>query len=648
MYYNDRQQANRLIYPFSTDREALKSALAKFTVPNDLHGTSEVWDAVADAVTRLTAEDPADVMPYDDADVRAVVFVTDGLDNSSTQTADAVASFAKDSRVRLYPVGYAPESPVDPSALMNAADKTGGHYYNAGNALNLVKLLGNQNGLVLEQDTAPAANTLTFDVVNGDTVALNWTIVPDGTLPWISSVTPNGGSTAVGGRTRITVTVDPAQAGAVPLHEVGGLLLVHSNNGEGAAAVYMTLDSTNTTVTNLSSTLFDDPGKIWSDLQNQLVLSYVTPLQKEGKYLIRVDYTQPNGNVISGNYENDGIFYPGDVRTGQLSLTSTGIVSDVTASTLANAVRAEAYLRADYVPRGVNRFRVRLVPSMGPEVPAAAATAFANVKMSVSLAPDGLLVSSDPFASSWRLISEGDNIYTMLTDQENTLGYGISGNLLLVRFTNVYDYAVACLSAGADPVIALDMRADNDIYLAPATPQGPSRTVYFLYPDGPLNFNRPLLIGEKSDNAPAAKTVVDLQDPGIDPEAIGAWDHDGDGLSDFQDPYPNDDAMPGLLTIPTTINLSAGSATVLIRNNRFDTFSWTAGVVAVPSTAGSLDGRITIDLTGTQTTVAPGSQTTIGLTLNSAGLPTGDYGANLLLNTDVFGTERTPITASVR
>ncbi len=648
MYYNDRQQANRLISPFSTDRAALKKALADFSVPADLHGTSEVWDAVADAITRLAAQDPAEVLPFDDADIRAVVFITDGRDNSSTRTSDTVASLAKDNRVRLYPLAYAPKSPVDTAGLLTAADKTGGHCYSAGDPINLVKLLGNENGLVLEQAVTLQTNAIAFDVVNGSLSTLNWTIVPDGSLPWVSSINPSAGSTAAGGRTRITVTVAPTQAGAPPLHETGGILLVHSDSGEGAAAVYLTLNNSNTTVTNLSTVLYDDPGRIWSDLGNQIVLSYVTPLQKAGNYSIRVNYTQPNGNVVTGFYENDGLFYIGDVRAGQLSTTTTGIVTDITAPTLADAVRGEVYLRADYVPRGVNRFRVRLMPGMGPEVPAAAAAAFANVQMSVSLAPDGLLVSSDPFASSWRLVSEGDNIYTMLTDQANTLGYGTSGNLLLIKFTNVYNYAVACLAAGADPVIALDMRVDNDIYLAPATPQGPSRTVFFLYPDGPSCLLRPLLIKDKPDTAPASRTILDLGNPGIDPEASGAWDHDGDGLPDFQDPYPDDKTQPGLLTLPASINLSAGSATVTVRNNRLDTFTWTTGIVALPSTVGSLDGHITIDLTGTQTTLAPGEQTTISLTLDAAGLPTGDFNANLLINTDVFGTERTPITASIR
>ena len=71
-------------------------------------------------------------------------------------------------------------------------------------------------------------------------------------------------------------------------------------------------------------------------------------------------------------------------------------------------------------------------------------------------------------------------------------------------------------------------------------------------------------------------------------------------------------------------------------------------MLAIPSSVGSLDGRVSIDLTGAQTQLAPGAQTSIGLTLNSAGLATGDYEANLLINTDVFGTERTPISASVR
>jgi hypothetical protein len=648
MYHNDRQQSNRLIHPFTTDRAALKNALAAFSVPADLHGTSAVWDSVADAVNRLVGEDPPEVLPFDDADVRAVVFLTDGQDNSSKETADSVSKFAKDNRVRLYPVGYAPKSSVDTGALLTVAADTGGHFYGAGDPTNLAKLLGNEFGLVLDPADNPATDKLAFDVTNTGTATLNWTIVPDGTVPWITSVAPNAGSTAPGARTRIIVTVNPAAAGAPPLHQVGGVLLVHSDNGEGAAAVYMALDNANAVITRLSATLYDEPGRILSDLRNQLVLSYVTPSENGGKYAIRVNYTQPNGKVITGFFEEDGLFYRGDVRAGQLSMITSGIIADITAPTLDEAVRAEVYLRADYVPRGVNRFRVRLLPAMGPEVPESAAAAFANVKMSVELAPNGLLVSSDPFASSWRLVPEQDNIYTLLTDQQNTLGYGSSGTLLRIRFTALYDYYLACLAGGADPVIALDMRTDNDIYLSPATPSGPSRTVFFLYPSGPSCLDRPLLISEASDTSPAARTIFDLAFPGIDPEAAGAWDHDGDGLPDFQDPFPDDKTRPGLLTVPASINLSSGAATVTLRNNRLDTFAWTAGVVAIPSSVGSLDGRVAIDLTGALAQLAPGAQTTIGLNLNAAGLATGDYEANLLLNTDVFGTERTPITASIR
>ena len=648
MYYNDRQQQNRLIYPFTTDRTVLKQALADFNVPVDLHGTSEVWDAVYDAVTRVVAQDPAEVLPFDDADVRAVVFVTDGRDNSSTRTSDAVTSYAKENHVRLYPVGYAPKSAVDTATLLTAAKDSGGHFYRASDATKLVNLLGNENGLVLEPVANPAADKIAFDIVNESKATLNWTILPDGALPWISSVAPNAGSTVPGARTRVTVTVNPAGAGAPPLHEVGGALLVHSDNGEGAAVVYMTLDNSNTAVTKLTSEVYDDPGVIWADLRNQVVLSYVTPTQSNFTYNIRADYTQPSGKVITGSWENDSLAYRGDVRAGQLSMTTSGMFADVTAATLDEAVRAEVYLRADYVPRGVNRFRVRLLPAMGPDVPDSAAAAFASVKMSVELAPNGLLVSSDPFASSWRLVQERDNIYTMLTDQTNTLGYGASGNLLRIKLTGLYNYVMACYAAGVDPVVALDMRADNEIYLAPATPQSPSRTVYFLYPSGPTCLDRPLLIGEKPDTAAAGRSIADLIGIGVDPEADGAWDYDGDGLTDFQDPYPDDKTRPGLLTVPATIDLSAGTASVTVRNNRIDTFDWTAGVVAIPSSVGSLDGRIAIDWTGTQLSLAPGQQTTIGLSLNALGLATGDYEAQLLINTDIYGTERTPITASVR
>src|SRR5690606_18076506 len=106
-------------------------------------------------IQRLAAEDAEDVLPFDDADRRAIVFISDGKDNSSTQEASAVVSAARDQRVRLYPLTYSAGVSVNYPDMIHLADETGGHLYRAGNADNLTAFLGHRRSLVLK----PAPDT---------------------------------------------------------------------------------------------------------------------------------------------------------------------------------------------------------------------------------------------------------------------------------------------------------------------------------------------------------------------------------------------------------------------------------------------------------------------------------------------------------
>lgn len=643
MYYNDRQQLNRVIFPFSTDRGALKAALRDFRISPAFHGTSAIWDAVVEAVQRLAAEDPPETLPFDDADMRAVIFITDGQDNSSVSDAGAAASTAKDNRVRLYPLGYAPKSPLNTAALIEAANTTGGHYYGAGDVRNLTALLGNRRSLVLEPAESVLPEEVSFNIVNAGGAPLAWNAALAEARPWITSVVPDSGIAPVGGSSRVTVTVNPAAAGAPPLNNVRAVLNITSGDGQGTATVRMFLGPDDVTLQDLSVTLDDEPGLVWSELRNQVVLSYVTPRQSAGNYTIRVNYTQPNGDVITGFFQEDGLFFPGDVRAGQLSMTTSGITLDPDAATVDEAVRAEAFLRADYVPRGVSQFRVRFVPQLPVDAPPAAVAAFAaSFSLDAELAPDGLLVSTDAFTPAWRLVKGQDHVYTMLTEQSNYLPYGVSGNLLRLRLTGLKGYVDACNAAGVDPRVLLDMRVENQIYVRPAGPGRPSETVFFLYPSGPAAPDRPLVVGEVSDTAAAARTILDLVTFSINPEASGAWDRDEDGLPDFQDPAPDNPSLPGLLTFPSQVNVTLGPATVTVTNNRLDTFEW---AVAVQSAA--LAGRFTVDLTGAAAVLAPGESASFKISVDKTGLPSGNYEAALLLDTDAFATEQTKVVFSV-
>jgi hypothetical protein len=141
--FHDRQQANRLINGFTTNRASSINALDNFSLLIGEHGASELYDALIEACERLANQD-LNVLPFDDADLRAVVFVSDGRDTSSFATLDDVISTAEDLRVRLYPIGFG--NNVNAAPLIQMASATGGHYYPAPNSAALRSILENEAG----------------------------------------------------------------------------------------------------------------------------------------------------------------------------------------------------------------------------------------------------------------------------------------------------------------------------------------------------------------------------------------------------------------------------------------------------------------------------------------------------------------------
>jgi hypothetical protein len=646
MYFNDRQQINRVIHPFSTDRQALKDSLDAFTLSPAMYGLSDVFDALVDGINLLKAEDPDGTLPFDQANVRSIVFVTDGRDNASQAKIADVKDAAKNARVRLYPVTYNPSYTVNTADMAVLANDSGGHVFGAGNPKNLSKLLGNAKGLALADSASPSPNTHYFMVRNVADTALNWQIQVGDGAAWIKDVSPTSGSTPAGGGTAVLITVDPTVLGA-NLTGIGTLALT-SDNGSGEVVVRMDVGADPSTAQNLSLELRDEPGRIWADLQNQVVLTYLEQSQRSGTYNIRVDYHQPSGTSISGTFTRDGVFLPGDVRTGQVSLYTTGLQTDPTATDPQQMVRADAFLRADYVPRNVNKFNVRFYLTVPDDVPAGAADALAQAQMKVELAPNGLLVSDDPFTPAWRLQNQGDGVYYLLTSQDNPLPYGSFGNLLHLSFSNLKPFTDLFAGLTRQPEFYVNMRVDNQIYYSPASTGHPSDTKYFLYPGGPTFPNRKLSVTVGSDLASPARSVDLLQNTGIDPEAANVWDQDRDGLPDFLDPFPFDKALPGPIVVLNPVQISAGVDLIdlLIRNNRLDTFSWQwlAGTVPVWVT------DITYGAANSVTPLsplAPGQTETAHLSINRAGLLPGFFTANLVLDTSKFAQEQIPLTLVV-
>lgn len=381
MEHHDRQQTDYTIRAFTSNEAELLEALDLFSMEPAEHGATAVYDAVSFAIDRLVAED-INVLPFDDTDVRAVVFLTDGMDTSSVERAQEVVTKAKDNRVRLYPVHYG--GSLAGSTLLDMARETGGSYYAASTESDLVRLLDQRY--------------------------------------------------------------------------VGGVL---------------------------------ERGEIVNDLASQIVLTYVTLFQ-EGSHTYQI-FAEYDGDV--GSVNMDAVFATGgDVRAGQLSLQSAGISNET----------AEVYLRAEYVPRNVSQFQIRLIVPVGLFAPA------------LELVPNGWL-------DGWTLVPRGMqasddglyNLYTysILTTPGEALPYGAFGNLLRMTFSNVnaaeFDFG---------------FRVDNRIYL-----------------DGPFTrfFQHPEVLTVTEDPTQASVLPLLLED-GFDPEAPGAWDRDTDGTADFDDVYPDD------------------------------------------------------------------------------------------------------------
>lgn len=644
MYHNDRQQQNRLIKNFTTDREALKSALTNFTQPPALFGVTSVRDALIDAMDRLANEDSGDTLPFDDADVRAVVFVSDGRDNASIATASDVESRADETLSRLYPVVYSAGGPFDAADFISFAENSGGHLYSAGNVTNLAAFLGNAKGLTFDPVATVTENKATFKITNGSTTNFSWTATKPANANWITDIAPSSGPLAPGASINVVVTVNPALIGANNLRSATINIATNNNSGAGTVEVQAAVGADPSVATSVELGLTDEPGTIWNDLRNQIVLTYLTPSQTGGTYLINARYAQPEGGTIAGSYENDGLFYPGDVRAGQISLYSDGITEDLTAADPADQVRAEVYVRCDYAPRNVTRFRLRFmydIPTDGP-VPAGAIAALRQAEISVELAPRGLLVGSPPFSDAWRLFSEPDNSYVLLTDEDNYLSYGAEGNLLKITITNLRAYRDLLEADGVTPRFNVSMRADNQIYVDPAGETQASDTKFFLYPGASTHPDRVLVVGPARDVAGPARDIATLQVPNINPEAEFAWDFDIDLLPDFNDPFPFDFDLPGLIVVPNPVTITSTQTVVDfdVRNQRLDTFAWSIDPSSIPPWA-------TLNVASAISPLPPGQITGFTLTVDRTGLPEGLELETLRLLTDRFGSEDIPMTLVV-
>jgi VWFA-related protein len=94
--------------PFTTDLSTLKDALTQF----EPFGTTSLYDATAAAARRLASRTGAH---------KAIVVLTDGLDTSSTMTAEEVSGLASSIDVPVFIVATVPS--VDERFMMESSDR---------------------------------------------------------------------------------------------------------------------------------------------------------------------------------------------------------------------------------------------------------------------------------------------------------------------------------------------------------------------------------------------------------------------------------------------------------------------------------------------------------------------------------------------
>lgn len=637
MFYNDRQQTKRLIRSFTTDKELLKESLESFYVPPNLMGASDIYDALSEAVDRLIAEDLKNPLPFDDADVKSIVFISDGWDNASTIDASEIKEKAHDNLIRLYPLGFASGGSVNTADLIPIAKETGGHLYIANDVNGLLQLLGGQKSFVLRPDPDNQPDELTFYIYNEGRDNLGWQADTTNLPTWITNIEPVQGTIPAGGYTKVTVRTNPALATSGIV--VDKQISITSNDGNGIVKLQGV--STAGAWESITLELEDSTGRIWEELKNQIVLTYITPKQQDFKYTIRFEY-QPGSGLpsLTGIFEEDAFAYIGDVRAGQLSLVTSGLFYGNDPNNANQRTwQAEVFVRADYIPRDVYFLRTRYFFQKPEGVSDAQWNLLlTNVNMKVELAEDGLISAKD----NWRFINEGDGIYLLLNSEDKAFPYGTFGNLFKITITGLDAYVQSF--GVAEPILNLAMRVDNESLVMPAGVGEVSRTKYFLYPGGPTYIDGYLPISLTPKTAGPSTTIAGLAGLSFDPEGTGAWDNDKDGVSDFQDPVPNDKTVPGKLVVPTRLDVPVGNNSVsfTIRNNRLDTFNWQ--ITSYPSWIVDIKYGLLGNSDTPDSELAPGESEKVTLFIDRTGFTPGAIiTGNLIIGTDIFDTEKVEI-----
>ncbi len=128
--FHDRNAMPSVLSHPTTNRQAIRDSVKDFLANGFDSGSSRVWDSVVTGSNLFSSRN------RNPRAVRALVFLSDGRDNSSVFTPEQAAQYARDRGVQLYPLGIG-DIFQEPD-LRSAAHTTDGAYFSA-HDLNLVE-----------------------------------------------------------------------------------------------------------------------------------------------------------------------------------------------------------------------------------------------------------------------------------------------------------------------------------------------------------------------------------------------------------------------------------------------------------------------------------------------------------------------------
>lgn len=114
--------------PFLANKEILKREIERLKP----EGETALFDAILTAIETLEAGRPEGK--------RAVVALTDGIDNTSRHRVDEVIERARETKVPLYLLGVGRPGELDEAVMKQMASQTGGEYHHARNEEKLVEI----------------------------------------------------------------------------------------------------------------------------------------------------------------------------------------------------------------------------------------------------------------------------------------------------------------------------------------------------------------------------------------------------------------------------------------------------------------------------------------------------------------------------